>query len=123
MYCSDFASMCSREASILYVNDAVLVYVDTWIEQLTEQFNNVLHDTLEWCNSKKISLNPSKPDSMVVTNKSLIDRPQLFIGPNTNKQFCSFSYLGVYVVTRLKYNVQNNHTRSRLSQLHKWSAV
>ena len=56
----DFASMCSRNESILYADDTVLVYLGTSLQELTDHVNKRLRNTLERCNCKKLSLNPTK---------------------------------------------------------------
>ena len=54
---------------------------------------------------------------MTETNKIVVKRLQLFIGTDLNKEVDSFKYLGIHVDTRLKFNVQINHLKVKLSQL------
>ena len=60
MFSIDFTRMCSRDRSILYANDTVLVSVGTSLKVVTEQVDNSLHNIFEWCNCNKLFLNPSK---------------------------------------------------------------
>ena len=117
IYSSDFARMCSNDESILYADDTVLVYVGTNLEELTDHVNNRLRNILDWCNCNKLSLNPLKSEFMVVTNKRIETRPQLFIGANQIKEVKSFKYLGIYIDTQLKFSAQIKHLKSKLSQL------
>ena len=54
---------------------------------------------------------------MVVTNKRIETRQQLFVGADQIKEVKSFKYLGIYVDTQLKYNAQIKHLKSKSSQL------
>ena len=109
--------MCSNDESILYADDTVLVYVGTSLEMLTEHVNSRLREIFEWCNCNKLSLNPAKSEFMIVTNKIVVNRPQLFIGTDPIKEVDSFKYLGIHVDTRLKFHAQINHLKGKLSQL------
>ena len=42
-----------RDASMLYADDTVLVYVGTNLEELTDLVSNSLQNTLGWCNCYK----------------------------------------------------------------------
>ena len=67
------------------------------------------------CN--KLLLHPSKSEFVVVTIKRLIAWPILFIGSDLIKEVSSFKYLGVYDDVRLKYNVQVQYIKIKLSEL------
>ena len=105
IYFRDFASMCSRDESILYADDTMLVYVGTFLEMLTEHVNSRLREIFECCNCNKLSLYPAKSEFMIVTKKTVVNRPQLFIGTDPIKEVDSFKCLGIHVDTRLKFNV------------------
>jgi len=68
----------------------VFVCVVTPLYELTDYVNSILRNIMENYNYKKISLNPSKPEFIVVTNKRLVARLQLFIGPVLIKAINSF---------------------------------
>ena len=81
--------MCFRDKSRLYADDTVLVFVGVSLEELIDHVNVRLHITLDWCKCNKLSLNPTKPEFMVVTNKRFIARPQLPIGSDLNEEVSS----------------------------------
>ena len=62
-------------------------------------------------------MNPTKSEFVVVTNKIVVYRPQLFICSDPMKEVDSFKYLDIHVNTRLKINVKINHSKGKLSQL------
>ena len=64
IYSSYFSRMCSNDKSILYANETVLVYVGTSLEELADHVNSRLGNTLDWYDSKKLSLNPLKSEFM-----------------------------------------------------------
>ena len=111
------ARTCSNDESILYADDKVLVYVGKSLEMLTEHVNSRLREIYEYCNCKKLSLNPAKSEFMTVTNKIKVNRPQLFIGTDPIKEVDRFEYLGFHGDTQLKFNVQIDHLKGKLSQL------
>ena len=117
IYSSDFARMFSNDESILSADDTVLVYVETKLEELTDQVNNRLRNILDWCNWNKLSLNPLKSEFWVVTNKRIETHPQLFFGADQIKEVKSFKYFGIYIDIQLKYNAPIKHLKSKLSQL------
>ena len=98
-----------NDESILYADDTVLVYVGTSLDMLTENVNSRLRETFKWSKCNNLSLNPTKSEYMIVTNKIVVNRPQLFIGTDRIKEVDSFKNLGTHVDTRLKFNVQISH--------------
>ena len=106
-----------NDESILYAVDTVLVYVGTSLEMLTEHLNSQLREIFEWCYCSNLSFNSEKSNSMTVTNKILIDRPQLFIDIDSIEEIDSFKCFGLHIDTRLKFNVQSNHLKGKFSQL------
>ena len=68
------------------MDDTVLVYVGTNLKELTDHVNSRLRNTLHWWNCNKLSFKPLKSEIMVVTNKRIETRPQLFIGADQIKE-------------------------------------
>ena len=96
----------------------MLIYVGKSLEMLIQHVNSRLREIFEWCNCKKLSLNPAKSEFMTVTNRIVVNHPQLFVGTDLIKEDDSFKYLGgIHVDTRLKFNIQINHLKVKLSQL------
>ena len=93
------------------------MYVGTHFEEITEHVNNIIQFILNWCTCNKLSLNTSKSEFMVVANKRIETRPQLFIGADLVKEVKSFKYIVIYVVPRLNYNAQIKYLKIKLSQL------
>ena len=117
IYSSDFSSMCSRDESIPYADDTVLLYAGTSLEDFTDHVNNKLLSILEWCNCNKLSLNPLKPEFMVVSNKRLICRFELFIRSDMIKKSTALStseYTSIYMT---EVQCLNEVPKSRMSQL------
>ena len=64
------------------------------------------------CKCNNFSLNPTKSESMVVTNKRFVARPQLLVGSDLIKKLSSFEHLRGYIETQLKYKVQVKYIKS-----------
>ena len=101
----------------VYADDTVLVYVGTSLEMLTEHVNSRLREIFEWCNCNILSLNPAKSEFLTVTNKIAVNFSKLFIGTDPFMEVDSFKYLGIHVYAGLKFNVQINHLKGKLSKL------
>ena len=86
IYSSVFPRMCSNDESKLYADGTVLVHAGTNLEELIDHVNGRLRNILVWCNCNKLSLNPFQSEFMVVTNKRVETRPQLFYGADQIKQ-------------------------------------
>ena len=52
--------MCSREKSILYADDTVILYIATSLQELTGDIDKRLRVVLEWCKYNAVSLDPTK---------------------------------------------------------------
>ena len=117
IYSSDFNKLCPNESSTLYADDTVLVYVGNSLDDLANHVNNKLRNVVDWCNCNKLALNPSKSEFMIVTNKIITSRPQLFIGASPITEVGSFKYLGVHIDAQLKFHTRFHHIRGKLSQL------
>ena len=52
---------------------------------LTEHVYSRLREIFEWSYCNKLSLNPAKSEFLIVTNKIVVNRPQLFIGTDQTK--------------------------------------
>ena len=87
------------------------------LDDLANHVNNKLRNVVDWCNCNKLALNPSKSEFMIVTNKIITSRPQLFIGASPIKEVSSFKYLGVHIDAQLKFHTQVHHIKGKLSQL------
>ena len=93
IYSADFNALCPGDESILYADDTCLVYVGDSLEELTNRANMRLTQIYEWCNFNKLSVNPSKSEFMLVTNKMVNSTPQLFIGGSEIKKVNCFKYI------------------------------
>ena len=93
------------------------MHVGTNLKEFTHHLNNRLRSILDWCHCNKLPLNPLKSDFLVVANKRIETRPQLFIGVDQINEVKSFKYLGYYIDIHLKYNAQIKHLKTKLSQL------
>ena len=58
---------------------------------------------------------------MIVTSKRIETHPQLFIGAEQIKEVKRFKYVGIYIDTQLKRNVQIKHLKCKLRQLRRVS--
>ena len=94
-----------------------LVYVGDDLGILEQHINEKLFQFQIWCNSNKLSLNASKSQFMVITNKVVNNYPVLSIGGNNIVRVECFKYLGVQIDNNLKFQCQVDHVKSKLNTL------
>ena len=109
IYSSDFSLMFCNDEIILYGDETVLFYVGTTLEALNGHVNSRLQNILNWCNCNKVSLNIFKSEFMVVANKRIDTRPQLYIDADQMKE--------IIKTLSWKKNAQIKYLKSKLSHL------
>lgn len=117
IYSNDFNFLCTNDENILYADDTCLVYVGDCLETLVQHVNLKLSVILEWCNSNKLALNPTKSEFMLITNRKIQVQPQIFIGNNLIKCVDNFKYLGVNIDNKLKFFNQIIQVKGKLSKM------
>ena len=116
VYSSDFCELCRNDNSVLYADDTSLVYVGDNIEALLNHVNSRLSIIFDWCNFNKLSLNPTKSEFMILTNKKIISSPDIYIGQSAVKRVKCFKYLGISIDDDLKFHSQIKIIENKLSQ-------
>ena len=79
--------------------------------------NDQLTMVNEWCKANKLSLNHTKSEFMLITNRSVTVTPKIKIGNNEILRVESFKYLGINIDSSLKFQTHIDHLKSRLSQI------
>ena len=93
MYYTVFARIYFIDESILYVDETVPVYLGTSLEEPTNHVNSRLRIKLDCCERNKISLNPTKSEFMIVTNKRLLACPKCLWAPDLFKEAINFKFI------------------------------
>ena len=86
VYSSVFCKLCSNDNSVLYVDDTSLVNVGDDIVTLLHHVNSRLSIIYDWCNFNKFSLNSTKSEFMISTNKMIISSTDIYIGQSALKR-------------------------------------
>ena len=89
-------------------DDTRIVEINEILELLVNHVNGRFSFDYEWCCLNKLSINPSKSDYLLITNKQVSIKPQLNIGGNNLSKVECVKYLGVYIdESRSKTSQQN----------------
>ena len=94
-----------------------MVYVGDCLDTLGHHVNRKLSIIHEWCKSNKLSLNHTKSEVMIITNKNIVNPPQIFIGNNPVKYVDNFKYLGMNIDSKIKFSNQISHVKAKLSRM------
>ena len=93
------------------------MYLDDDLTRLQNHANERLALVLDWCRSNKLSLNPTKSEYMIISNRNLDFEPTILLGTDTITRKQSVKYLGLQIDSQLKFPDQVTHVKSKLSSL------
>ena len=116
IYSNDLHFLCSSDENILFADDTCLVYAGESLELLVNHVNERLSLIYDWCCFNKLSINPSKSEYILITNKNVSISPQLNIGGNNIRKVECAKYLGVYIDHSLKYHDHISSVKTKLSR-------
>ena len=120
IYANDFSEICDEGENIHFADDTCLIYVGHDLTQLTTRVNNKLKTVLDWCKANKLSINPSKSELMIFTNKAVLAEPEIFLGIDKINRKSSVKYLGLHIDDKMHFN---NHFDSLKTKLSRFSGV
>ena len=69
IYSHDLKIICSLHGNILFADEICLIYVHDALSTLVDHDYLRLCKILDWCRYNKLSLNPTKTELMLVTNR------------------------------------------------------
>ena len=117
IYSNDLNYLCDADECILFADDTCLTYVHSDIEYLINHVGQRLSVILDWCRFNKLSINPSKSEFMVVTNRNIDFEPMLCIGNEQIAHKQCVKYLGLQIDNALNFNEQLKLLKTKLSRL------
>ena len=104
IYSSDINLICDETENIHYADDTCLIYVGNNLSSLTAHVNDRLKTILDRCNCNKLSLNPSKSELIIFTNKPIDNEPLIYLGSSQIERKSTVKYLGLNIDDNLKFN-------------------
>jgi len=100
-----------------FADDTTLeVYAET-IDELETRANHLLQKLNDWAHINKLDFNADKTTCVLFTNKLKYRVPELYLQNKKLKFSSSFKHLGVYLDSKLKFNIHANYVKSKASQL------
>jgi len=117
LYSNDINMICGQKENILFADDTSLTYTDKNFESLIHRVNQRLSIILEWCNTNKMSINPSKSEFCILTNKSIDFEPVITLGDERIGRRKTVKYLGLHLDDNLKFNSHIDQLKKKLSRL------
>ena len=117
IYSNDLNQLCSQNQIIQFADDTCLVYLGDDLSSLEQHVNTLLSGILDWCRFNKLSINPSKSEYIIVTNKTLEFEPRIVLGNDIICRRNSVKYLGLHIDDKLKFPDHVTHLKSKLASL------
>ena len=117
IYSNDLNYLCNEDECILFADDTCLTYAHTDLQYLLNHVGQRLITILDWCRFNKLSINPSKSEFMIVTNRNIDFEPHLRIGNDEISLKHSVKYLGLHIDHRLTFKDQLQLLKTKLSRL------
>ena len=81
----------------MFADDTCLAYFDSDLGRLTEHVNNRLKIILDWCNFNRLSLNATKSEFILFTNRIVQNDPPIQLGPDAINRKKIVKYLGLNI--------------------------
>ena len=117
IYSNDLNHLFNAGECLLYADDVALTFVGDDIVKLVQQVNQRLDQILDWCRFNKMSINATKSEYILVTNKKIAFAPAIFLGTNQIVRKKSVKYLGIYIDDKLKFQDHLTFLKNKLAQL------
>jgi len=71
IYSNDINELCKDDECILFADDTALTYVHQDLNYIITHFNDGFKIILDWCRFNKLSINPTKSEFMIITNRKI----------------------------------------------------
>ena len=117
IYSNDLCHLFQKnDIMVAYADDTTLNFVHDDLNSLVNIVNENLNRMLDWSRFNKLSLNPTKSEFMLITNKQNLLNPMIYINNDIVKQSSCAKFLGIYLDDKLKFNDHITYLESRLRQ-------
>ena len=117
IYTSEISNLCPNEEYLMFADDTCLCYSGNNLEALVHHINDRLNIIYDWCASNKLSLNPSKCNYLIFTNRDVKNYPSILLDGVPLKRVHEYKYLGVIIDDKLRYGKHIDHLCGKLSRL------
>ena len=91
-------------------------YVGQDLTHLTAHVNSKLETVHDWCKANKLSINPSKSELMIITNKKIVSEPEIYLGEDRISRKSSVKYLGLHIDDNMHFNTHLDSLKTKLSR-------
>ena len=118
LYINDMCNVSTLLKPILFADDTNLFYSGKDIKELCSVVSIELDTSCKWFQVNKLSLNISKLNFMVFTNKSCDDTYSVCMnGLNLSRVFVT-KFLGVHMDSKLDWNDHINIVRNKIAKIY-----
>ena len=117
IYCNDLNNIIEGVKIVNYADDIALVISGNNLTDMVHVMNNALEKISLWCIFNKLTINPMKSLGMIISNKKIPSKVELWLNGQLIKIVNSLKYLGIHLDNRLSFVNHLNYVNDRLSQI------
>ena len=117
LYINDLPNFSKIASTILFADDTTICFSNSDLSELTSICNSELEKFHSWTRSNKLTLNVSKTNCMLVSNRAEVTNCPPVILDNSPLQFkSSVKFLGVIIDNKLKFKEHIKTIKNKLSK-------
>ena len=117
IYINDLVNVFSDMSVVLFADDTTLLIKDTSLPNLVRRANSELVKFEKWNIANKLSLNVSKTNVMLFSNRSKTFANELILYNNQSLNIAENTvFLGVRIDSQLKFNLHIDHVCGKVSK-------
>ena len=117
IYINDAPNCTDLLKTLLFADDSVHYHSNNSFSTLIQTCNNELDKIQQWCISNRLSINVSKCNNMLFTNRKtdITINSSVGIGQEVLETVSIFKYLGIFIDENLTFAAHIKHVTSKLS--------
>jgi hypothetical protein len=100
-----------------FADDTILEFYAFTIADIEEKANQALIKVQQWAEINKLEFNAQKTACVLFTNKLNYAEPDIYLKDQRLNLSSSFKHLGLYVDSKLRWNVHANYLKTKASQV------
>ena len=116
IYINDIPNISKFAKFILYADDANIIITGSTTVEITEKFNELTNNLINWVNFNGLALNIKKTNYMLITRQRSVPNFDLCIAGKKIERKSEARFLGVIVDDKLKWSKHIATVKSKMSR-------
>ena len=115
IFINDFLSCLSNAFCNIFADDTMIGVSDKSITNIQQLLRNAVNEAIKWFGQNRLTLNISKCNVLIISNKNIVDSIDIFINGVKLPFFRSAKYLGVEIDSKLSWSNHLDRLCKKLS--------